>query len=104
MLQIDPEIVKNSEVFVVFDEIFVEIPRFFVKGSNNNNAKRAMHYIFCFKNTSECPNKSKKLKFLFLYNLCLLFESFWNQNDGKRSTKTELIILSAFKKIFSDFG
>ena len=40
----------------------------------------------------------------FLYNLCLLVESFWSQNDDKRFKKTELKVLSAFKEVFADFG
>ena len=34
---------------------------------------------------------------------CVLFEPFWSQNVGKRSTKTELIIQLAFKGILADF-
>ena len=35
---------------------------------------------------------------------CVLFESFWSQNVGKRSTETELMIYWAFRGIFADFG
>ena len=47
MLQIDPEIVEKFEVFVVFDAISVEYPRFFVKDSNTINNERtsyALHF------------------------------------------------------------
>ena len=100
--------------FSFFDAISVEFPRLFVKGSNTiNNKKHELCITFFeenvsalyFKNTSEWLQiVQKNSTSSFLHNLCLLFESFWSQNDGKRSTKIELILLSAFKEIFADFG
>ena len=47
MIQIDPEIVEKFVVFVVFDAISVQFPRFFVEGSNTiSNERTAMHYFF----------------------------------------------------------
>ena len=68
MLEIDPEMV----VFVVFDAISVEYPRFFVKGSNTTTKERDMHYIFrrerfsvlLQKHFRMTPNSSKKFNIL----------------------------------------
>ena len=40
----------------------------------------------------------------FLSSLCLHFEAFRIQNDGKRSTKIERLIQSALKEILADFN
>ena len=70
MLQIDPEIVEKFDVFVVFDAISVEFPRFLVKGSNTFNNERtsyALHILkrtfqrFASKTFQNAPNSSKKI-------------------------------------------
>ena len=50
--------------------------------------------VFCFKNTNTFLLSTSS----FLRSLCLQFEAFWIQNDGKRSTKIERLIQSALEK------
>ena len=52
MLQTDLEIVEK--VFVVFDAIFVEFPRFFVKGSKTINNERMSYALHFLKRTFQC--------------------------------------------------
>ena len=51
MLQIDLENVEKFEVFVVFDGIPVEFPRFFVKGSDTINNERTSYSLHFLKRT-----------------------------------------------------
>ena len=51
MLQIDPEIVKNFEVVVIFDAISVEFPRFSVKGFNTINNEKTSYALRFLKGT-----------------------------------------------------
>ena len=55
---------------------------------------------FCFKNTNIFLLSVSS----FLSSLCLHFEAFWIQNDGKCSTKIERLIQSALREVFADFG
>ena len=104
---------KNSKRLSFLMQFLLNFRDFLSKVPRQPTTKeRAMHYIFwrerfsvlLQKRLRMTPNSSKKFNTFVFYNLCLLFESFWNQNDGKRSTKIELILLSAFKEIFADFG
>ena len=98
MLKIDLEIAEKFEGFVVFDAISVQFPRVFVNSSITLNNERTSYAIHFLKRTLQ-RFASKTLFLLstssFLSSLCLHFEAFWIQNDGKRSTKIERLIQSA---------
>ena len=59
MLQIDPEIAEKFEVFVVFDAISVEFPRFFVKGPSTINNEKTSYALHFLKRTFQLQNDSK---------------------------------------------
>ena len=90
---------QKTEVFVVFDAISVQFPRDFVPIQSTQQQKKNELCItvfeekveaFCEKYTSEGLRSGRKhLRFCAT---CVLFESFWSQSVGKRSTKIELII------------
>ena len=82
MLQIDPEIVEKFEVFVVFDAISDEFPRFFVKGSNTINNERtsyALHFLkrmaqrFASKTLQNDSKYIKKIQHLRFYTTYVYF-------------------------------
>ena len=97
MPQIDPEL--SEKVFVVLDALFVQFPRDFVLKTNTIKSTTKNELCirnfeenvaaFCFKNTSKMTRKVSTLRFCAT---CVLLKSFWSQNVGKPSTKTELII------------
>ena len=98
MHQIDPEIVKKFDVFVVFEAISKQVPRDFVISSNKtsiNERARYAVYFFEEKVAVFCFNDSKLVqKFnisTFFTNLYAFFESFWSQYIGKRSMEVERI-------------
>ena len=92
-----PWTVKKIEVFVVFDAIFVVSERFRSKiqqnDLNNERTTFALHFseenvaAFCFKDTSERLQKSRKIQTSsFLCNLCtfrIVLESEWWQTFNK---------------------
>ena len=100
--RIDPEIVKNFEDFVVFNAISVVSERFRPKFQHNQLNNERMSYAFHFLKRSlqrfaskTLQNDSKaveKFHYLRFGATCVLFESFWSQNDDQRSTRTEFII------------
>ena len=102
MLKVDLYIVKKIQVFVVFDGYSAQFPRVFVIKSITLNNEITSYAIYFFKRTLQRFASKTLLYFWFptspfLSNICLLFKSFWIQNDGKRSTKIERIIQSAFQ-------
>ena len=108
MLKIDLEKVEKFEDFVVFDAISVQFPRVFVFSSITLNNERTSYAIHFLKRTlprfaSKTPTYLLSLT-SFLSNLCLHFEAFWIQKDGKRSTKIKRLFQSALRELFADFG
>ena len=78
MLQIDTEMV----VFVVFDAISVEFPKFFVKGSNTINNERTSYAFHVLKKTFQrfasktLQNDSKYLKKVNIFVYIQLMSTF----------------------------
>ena len=110
MLKIDLEIAEKIEVFVVFHAISVQFPRVFVNSSitlNNQRTSCAIHNSFLKRTLQRFASKTPTFFLLstssFLSSLCLRFEAFWVQNDGKRSTKIERLIHSALREIIAGF-
>ena len=68
---------------------------------NSTMNERPLHYIFLKRTLQRFASKTlqkdsrrvEKFQHLRFCATCVLFESFWNQNGGKRSTKAELITL-----------
>ena len=89
--------------FFVFDAISIQFSKDLVVRFNTINStteERALHYYFS-KRTLQCfASKTLQNDYNGVENFqhhrccatCVLFESFWNQNVSKRSTKTELIV------------
>ena len=90
----------------IFQKISFYVP------TQSTQQKRKGFTTHILKRTLQCfasktlQNDSKGVeKFqLRFFATCVLFESFWSQNVGKRSTKTEIIIYWDFKGRFADFG
>ena len=86
---------ENVDKYKVFDAISVQFPRAFVIRSYTVETKERKLCSILFEeqaaktlqNDSELVEKLKKFSiFTFLCDLYVLFESFWCQNVGKRST------------------
>ena len=74
-----------------FREISLEVP------TRTKTKERALHYSFVEKRRSILLQKHfRKISTPSFCATCVLFETFWSQNVGKRSTKTELIFQKAF--------
>ena len=107
MPQIHHEL-SNSLKFCRFWCNSVHFPKDFVPISNTISSTMRewpMLYIFGRERCSVLLQKhfrnhsknSQKFNIFFVAS-CVLFESFWSQKDGKRSTKTELIPGRLLKK------
>ena len=108
VLEIDLEVVEKVDDFVVFDAIFVHVPKVFVINSITLNNERTSYAIHFLKKTLQSFASKTPTFFLlstssFLSKPCLHFEAFWIQNDGRGSTRIERLFHSAFReKLFSN--
>ena len=102
MPQIDPELSKILTFFCYSRCNFCTVSERFRSRFQHNqlNGKRtsyAIHFLnralqrFASKTLQNDSKGDEKFQNLQFCAICVLFESFWNQKDGKRSTETELI-------------
>ena len=106
MPQTEPELSK-IQVFVFFDAVSVDFPRDFFKYMTLKLCITCFDENvapFRFKNTSDDSKGNEKFQFLRFSATYVIFESFWCQNVGKPSRKTELLSQLSLKGISADFG
>ena len=90
-----------------FDAISDLFPGDFVKVSKNQNNKTSYASPFSSEHCSVLlqkdfrmiPNEPKSFNIVSIQHV--FFESYWSKIDGKRSTKNDFEIQSAFKEIIA---
>ena len=99
--QIDFEVFKKIDDFVVLVVVSAQFLRNFVINYNTINNKSTSHASILLKSTLQrfvsktLQNDSKgveKFQHIRFCATCELFENFWSQNADKSSTKIKLVI------------
>ena len=95
-VQIDTKLSKNLMPILSFLMLFRS--KFQNHQLNNERTSHELHFLkrtlqrFASKTLQNDSKAVEKFKHLRFRATCVLFESFWSQNVGKRSTKTKPII------------